>query len=109
MGSLACLISALGFYAAAHFFISRLQVWWMEALIYTLVPASATFIVLYRSCWHKEITGAARTFRLLLLSCAITGGEAIAVSAAAVLMLCMALFFMFLLAFGAIALSGGNH
>jgi hypothetical protein len=109
IGSLTCLVSALAFYEVAHAFVSRLQVWWMEAIIYAVVPLSVTFVVLYRSCWHREITGAARTSRLLLLSCAIVGGEVIAVFIAAVLMLCMGLLCMFLVAFSANALSGGNH
>jgi hypothetical protein len=109
IGSLACLVSALAFYGVAHSFVSRLQVWWMEALIFVLVPLSVTFVVLYRSCWHPDITGASRTSRLLLLSCAIVGGEAIAVFIAAVILLCLGLLCMFLVAFSANALSGGNH
>lgn len=109
IGSLACFVSAMGFYGVAHFFVSRLQVWWMEALIYTLVPLSVTFVVLYRSCWHREISGAQRTSRLLALSCAIVGGEVIALLLAAAALFCMGLLCMFLVAFCGNAFSGGNH
>jgi hypothetical protein len=109
IGLLTCLVSALGVYVIAHSLISRLHVWWMEALVYALIPLSATFIVLYRSRWRREISGTARTSRLLLLSCAIAGGEVIAAFAAAAIILCMGLLCMALVAFCANAFTGGNH
>jgi hypothetical protein len=87
LGSLACLISALVFWGIAHALVSRMQVWWMEALVYSLVPISVTFIILYRSCWRREITGAARTLRLLAFSCLIATGEVVAGTMALALML----------------------
>src|SRR5690348_16386638 len=74
-----CFITAIGFYLLAGWEVSRLQVWWAELLVYAIAPTAVTFIVLYRSGWHREITGAARTGSVLLLSCAILGGEMIAV------------------------------
>ena len=49
--------------------VEKLEVDWAVLLIDMLVPISVTFVSLYRSCWHPEITGAARTVSLLLLSC----------------------------------------
>ena len=51
--------------------VEKLEVDWAVLLVDMLVPISVTFVSLYRSCWHPEITGAARTFSLLFLSCFI--------------------------------------
>ena len=37
-------------------------------LVEASLPITATFLVLYRSCWHREIIGVLRTGVLLLLS-----------------------------------------
>jgi len=51
---------------------SQLAVGWtLFFLLYAVIPISATFFILYRSCWHQKITGVARTVSLILLSCAI--------------------------------------
>jgi cytochrome bd-type quinol oxidase subunit 2 len=71
---LACLVSLLFIYWAARPVVERLEVWWVEWLVYALIPIAVTFIILYCSSWHREITGAARTCSLLLLSCVILGG-----------------------------------
>jgi len=47
---------------------------WIELLYYPLLPVAVTFMILYRSCWHPEITGAPRTCSLLLLSSVIFCG-----------------------------------
>ena len=49
---------------------NQMEVAWILYL-QLLIPISATFFILYRSCWHREITGVARTVLLILLSCAI--------------------------------------
>jgi hypothetical protein len=68
---IACIVcSVLIFWAAGPVVVS-LHVWWAELLVYALIPILVTFIILYRSDWHQEITGAARTSLLLLLSCII--------------------------------------
>ena len=41
---------------------------WIELLHYPLLPVTVTFMILYRSCWHPEITGVPRTCSLLLIS-----------------------------------------
>jgi hypothetical protein len=79
--------------------------WIYKLLVYAAVPIAVTFIVLYRSDCHREITGAARTCSLLLLSGAILGGEMIV----AVVTLCVAVMFICAGLFGVGAVSGGNH
>jgi hypothetical protein len=64
---------------AARPAVRLLGIWWIELSIYVLIPITATFIVLYRSCWHREITGVARTCSLLPLSCAIFGSVLFAI------------------------------
>lgn len=64
-----------------------------------------TFVVLYRSDWHREITGVARTGSLLLLSGVILGGEMIA----AVVIIGVAFLFICAGLFGVSAVSGGSH
>ena len=76
--SMACFVSLAFIYFAARPLVSRLQVWWAELLVYALIPTVLTFILLYRSSWHREITGAARTLSLALLSSVILGGVLIA-------------------------------
>ena len=48
--------------------IAWLEVWWAELLAYALFPISVIFVILYRSCWHRELTGATRTLSLIGLS-----------------------------------------
>jgi hypothetical protein len=98
VASIACFVSLTFLCWVARPAVELLQVRWIELLVYAIIPITVTFIMLYRSCWHREITGAARTCSLLLLSCLILGGELIAAG----FMFCLAL-----LCFGAI--SGGNH
>jgi len=93
------------FYWVAKREVSQLQVWWAELLAYAIVPIAVTFVVLYRSCWHREITGAARTGSVLLLSCTILVGELIAMG----ILLCVAVLVMCVCAFGVNAVTGGNH
>lgn len=100
-----CFATAIGFYFLAGREVSQLQVWWAELLVYAIVPTAVTFIVLYRSGWHREITGAARTGSVFLLSCAILGSEMVAV----VLMFVLAVLFICAGAFGVNAVTGGNH
>ena len=75
---LVCFVSLAVFYLLARPVVSRLHVWWAELLIYALVPTLVTFIMLYRSSWHREITGAARTLSVVLVSCIILGGALLA-------------------------------
>ena len=96
--SIACFASLMLFYWVGKPAIELLEVRWIELLVYSVIPISVTFTILYRSCWHREITGAARTCCLLLLSGIILGGELIAIG----IMLCLAMFWLN-------AMQGGNH
>jgi len=98
IASIACFVSLIFIYWVASPAVELFEVRWVEFLVYAIIPISVTFIFLYRSCWHREITGAARTCSLLLLSCIILGGELIAIG----FMLCMVMFCLN-------AISGGNH
>jgi hypothetical protein len=79
MASIACFVSLIIIYWVARPAVELLHVRWVEWLVYAIIPISVTFIILYRSCWHPEITGAARTYSLLLLSCIILVGVFIAI------------------------------
>jgi hypothetical protein len=85
---LGCFISLTGFYWITRPLMLRLQIWWAELLIYSIVPISVTFILLYRSCWHSELSGWARTYYVLALSCVILAVELIFIG----IMLCMIVF-----------------
>ena len=67
-------------------------------LVYALLPLSVTFIILYRSCWHQELSKAKRAMSSLLISCVILGG---------VLLVSGVMFYVTLFCFN--AASGGNH
>ena len=74
VASIACFVSLTLFYSIARPAVELLEVGWIEFLAYAIIPTSVTFIILYRSCWHEEITGVARTCSLFLLSCIILSG-----------------------------------
>ena len=76
---LACFASLALTYWLTRSLVTQLSVWWIQLWVYALVPVAVTFIILYRSCWHPKITGAARTCSLLLLSCAIFAGTLLAI------------------------------
>jgi hypothetical protein len=79
VASIAC-FAALGcVYWVATPAVKLLGTWWVELLAYAIIPISVTFAILYRSCWHREITGPARTCSLLLLSLLIFAGVLLAV------------------------------
>ena len=98
VASLACFFSVLAVYWVERPVVELLEVRWARILIYGLLPTSVTFIILYRSCWHREIAGVARTCSVLLLSCVIFLG---AIAALGVL-LCLAWFCLN-------AVTGGFH
>ena len=75
----ACFAALLSVYWATQPVVAKLGVWWAEGLVYAVIPIAVTFLILHRSCWHREISGAARTGSLLLLSCTIFGGVLLAV------------------------------
>jgi hypothetical protein len=98
LASFACFVSLAFCYWAARPVVDSIEVPWIEFLAYALVPMAVTFMILYRSGWHREIFGAKRTCSLLLLSFTILSGVILGSS----LLLYVAMF-------GLNALSGGNH
>ena len=95
---LACFGSLTFIYWAARPAVERLEVRWAEFLVYAVIPIAVTFIILYRSCWHREIAWVARTGFLLLLSCLILMGVLLAIGV---------MFSLLWFCFNAV--SGGNH
>jgi hypothetical protein len=73
----ACIVSSIFIYWVARPVVARLEVWWADLLVYSLVPITAAFFILYRSCWHQEMAIAKRMLYLILLSCTIFGGALI--------------------------------
>jgi hypothetical protein len=98
IAAIACFVSLLFTYLAVRHLIAAVEFGWSELVILLFFPVAVTFAVLYRSHWHREITGISRTFSLLGLSCIIAVGEAIGVG----LIYCMGLFCLN-------GMSGGNH
>ena len=98
IASIACFVSLLVFYSVARPAVELLEVFWEELLAYAVIPMAVTFIILYRSCWHREIVGAARTGCLLLISCIILFGVLFGIG----VMICMGWFCLN-------AVSGGFH
>jgi hypothetical protein len=88
IASLGCFISLAAFYWITRPLVLRLQVWWAELLIYSIVPILVTFTLLYRSCWHGELSGWARTCCVLALCCITLTIELIIIG----IMLCIAVF-----------------
>ncbi len=69
-----------------------------ELLVYSIIPVTIIFVFLYRSCWHREITGVLRTCSLFGLSFLVFACELIVI-----------LFLFGIAMFCLMALSGGNH
>jgi uncharacterized membrane protein YgdD (TMEM256/DUF423 family) len=75
VASFACFVCLAVIYRLAHPVVVRLGIWWEELLVYALIPVAVTFVILYRSHWHREIARAARASWLVLLSCVIFCGD----------------------------------
>jgi hypothetical protein len=73
-GSIACFFSLALFYLISRRIVEKLEVPWVEWLIYATIPLAATFGYLYRSSWHQEISKGRRTWSALLVSGLILGG-----------------------------------
>lgn len=71
MAGLACLACCPIAYWAAGPVMELLAPWWAKLLFYSLIPVLVTFLVLYRSEWHREMASLARNGCLVLLSCLI--------------------------------------
>ena len=81
IASFACLVTLTFFYWYAGPAVKLLDVWWAKLLVYALIPVLVTFIILYRSGWHREVAGPRRTCSLLLFACAILVGVLFAIGA----------------------------
>src|ERR1700733_8075012 len=46
---------------------------WPLFTLWTLVPVSAAFVVLYRSAWHREWSRSRRVYSMIFSSCVIFG------------------------------------
>jgi hypothetical protein len=77
----ACLVCFALVFGAARPADVLFSSWWVELLFYALLPVAVTFMILNRSCWHREITGMARICSLLLLSSVIFCGVLLTVGA----------------------------
>ena len=81
IASFACLAALTFFYWYAGPAVQTLDVWWARWLVYVLIPILIPFIILYRSAWHRELAGLARTGSLLLAACVILVGVYLVVGA----------------------------
>jgi hypothetical protein len=70
-GSIICFISLIIIYCIVERALDGLGMHWIELLFYGIIPIFSTFLFLYLSCWHPEISGVIRVCSLLLLSCVI--------------------------------------
>jgi len=75
---IACFAALTFIYWAARPLVARLGVWWAEVLVYAIIPVTVAFVILYRSCWQREMAGRRRVFSVLLVSCAIFAGVLLA-------------------------------
>ncbi len=78
--------------------VELLEERWARLLAYSILPTAVCFIILYRSCWHPEIVGIARTCCVLCFSCVILVGALVAAG----VLVCVAWFCLN-------AVSGGFH
>jgi hypothetical protein len=76
MAGLACFFCLPAIFLATRPLIWLLHISWLMwplFAIWTFVPVSAAFAVLYRSGWHREWPRARRIFSMILSSCIIFG------------------------------------
>lgn len=76
MAGVACLLCLLLIYLVTRPLIWLLQArWavWPLFTLWTLIPVSVAFAILYRSDWHREWPRVRRIFSMILSSCIIVG------------------------------------
>jgi hypothetical protein len=66
IAGLACFGCLAVVYLATRPVIGFLDRWGIQWLLYTLIPISAVFVILYRSSWHRELPTITRTLSMLL-------------------------------------------
>lgn len=80
IASIACFASLILIYWLAKPAVELLAIPWLKFLLYAIIPIAITFIILHRSDWHREMTGAARMCALFLLSCVILAGVLVVIA-----------------------------
>jgi hypothetical protein len=68
VASISCLASLLIIFWIARRGVEMLEDVCYEIPVYSIIPISVTFTILYRSCWNPEIIGVWRSCHLLLIS-----------------------------------------
>lgn len=61
-----CFAGQAVIYLATRPFIDYLDRWGIQWLLYTSIPISVAFIILYRSSWHQELGRFTRVLSMLL-------------------------------------------
>lgn len=74
IASISCLASLLIIFWISRPAVEMLEDVWYEILVYSIIPISVTFTILYHSCWNPEIIGVRRSCYLLLISLVIQIG-----------------------------------
>jgi hypothetical protein len=74
IAAFACMVCLGVVYLAARPVVSWLHIWWAGVLIYSVIPISVAFIILYRSSWHHELPRVKRILSMILSSCIIFCG-----------------------------------
>jgi hypothetical protein len=97
MAALACLVTLAFISWINRPTLDLVESGWARWLIYAPVPLLVTFLILYRSNWHREDTGAARMGSVLLASGMILAGVLLAVAVA----ICVAGFYSMAIRAGA--------
>ena len=69
IAAFACMVCLGVVYLTAAPVVSWLHIWWARVLIYSVIPISAAFNILYRSSWHHELPRAKRILSIILSSC----------------------------------------
>lgn len=75
IAALSCLACFGLIYWAAKPLVGRLEVFWVEFLAYALPALAVTFVILYRSGWHREMARMARTGYFVWVSSLILGSD----------------------------------
>lgn len=76
MAGLACLVCLPIMYLTTRPLLGLLHgqgIEWLLLILFTFVPLSVTFLILYCSAWHRESPRARRLFSAIFSSCVIFG------------------------------------
>lgn len=90
LAALACLGCMVFLFSAGKLAMERAPLWWAKLLVYTLIPLTLTFTILYGSCIHREMKRAVRVLFLVGNSLLIFAGACLSLGIIAM----MALAFM---------------